>query len=320
METSILVARLCLAGLFALAAAAKLADRGRTRASLLEFGVPSRVAAPGAVALAAAELAVAALLVPAATARLGAFGGLALLLVFAAAVARVVRRGERPGCNCFGAVHARPVGWRTLVRNAVLGGIALGIALLGPGREIGAPAAPLAAGTVVAALFAAQAWFSMQLFRQNGRLLERVRALEGAGAELAPQFTLPDLDGERRSLDELLEPGRPVALVFTDPGCPACDSLPARLAQLRDERAGELEIVLVTRAGGDGRLERLRGAAAHVLVQEQHELAAAYAVHAVPSAVLIGPDGRMASALQAGSEAIDALLSRPARRQVPVAV
>ena len=59
----------------------------------------------------------------------------ALLLLLAAAISAVtaaqeqprtvvLARGERPGCSCFGAASADPVGATTLVRNGVLIAIA----------------------------------------------------------------------------------------------------------------------------------------------------------------------------------------------------
>jgi hypothetical protein len=307
VSATVLIVRLCLATVFGVAATAKLADLGRTRESLAAFGVPRGAAAPAAVALPGAELAVALLLVPAATVRGGALAALALLLVFSAAVGRALLRREQPGCNCFGAVHSRPVGHRTLARNAALAAVALGVALAGPGKGLAAPPATVAVAFALVAALAGQAWLSVQVFRQNGRLLERVRALEQRGgdgrAELAPGdpapwFARADLDGERGSLDELLGPGLPLALVFVDPGCPACDTITRRLAELRDERLS----------------------AARVLVHEERELAASYHVHAVPSAILIGPDGLIASTLATGSDAIDALLARVAPPRVAVAV
>ena len=52
---------------------------------------------------------------------------LVLLAAFSAALARVLRHpvGERPACACFGRWSARPVGAGSLVRNGVLGLLAV---------------------------------------------------------------------------------------------------------------------------------------------------------------------------------------------------
>jgi hypothetical protein len=174
MSELLLVARCGLAIVFAIAAIAKLADIGGFRRTLVEFGVPPGASRAGAVGIPLAELAVAALLVPTSTARIGAIAAVILLAAFCLGIARVLRRGEQPDCNCFGNAHSKPVGPWTLARNAGLAGAAALVALAGPGAAIGEAA--LAAG--LAAAIAFQVWFSWQLFKQHGRLIARVSALE----------------------------------------------------------------------------------------------------------------------------------------------
>jgi uncharacterized membrane protein YphA (DoxX/SURF4 family) len=120
MDAAVLVARLLLAAAFAIAGAAKLTDLGASRAALAEFGLPHRMAIPAGTLLPFAELATAVALVPAATARAGATAALVLLLVFSAAVASSLARGESPNCQCFGQLRAAPVGPSTLARNFAL--------------------------------------------------------------------------------------------------------------------------------------------------------------------------------------------------------
>ena len=79
MTVALLIARLLLAAVFAVAALGKLADRAGSRRALVEFGVPQPLAAPGAIVLPALELAVAVLLLPARTSVWGALGAFVLL-------------------------------------------------------------------------------------------------------------------------------------------------------------------------------------------------------------------------------------------------
>ncbi len=333
MSVVLLIARSILALVFAIAALGKLVGREGLRETLSDFGLPFRFAAAGAVALPLAELAVAGLLLPTGSARLGALAALGLLLVFCAAITRVLARGERPECNCFGQVHSARVGGRTLVRNAGLAAAAGLVAAAGPGEGIGGALAGVEVTTVgvavmaVSVAVAVQGWLSWQLFRQNGRLIERVRALEETAVDVrsrsglaigepAPMFELDDLDGRRRTLAEILAPGRPVALVFSDPDCGACAALAPQLGRLREECAGSLEIAVITRGEaaenkarlGDARLE-------HVLLQQDREVLAAYRVQAVPSATIVDAEGRVASAIVTGEQAIEELL---ALRAMPV--
>lgn len=203
----LLIARFALALVFVIAAVAKLADLAAFRATLGEFGVPRQAAGALAIALPALELAIAALLVPTATARAAAAASLVLLLGFCAAIGRAMARGERPDCNCFGRAHSRAVGPGTLARNAALGGVAGLVVAAGAGSGLSTALAEIDAPPLVlvlAAGFLAQAWFSWQLFRQHGRLIERVRALEASAERPAPALTVvhrgnhgPNEDGRR---------------------------------------------------------------------------------------------------------------------------
>ena len=165
MISATLLARVVLAAVFAVAALAKLADREGSRRTLRGFGVPERLA----LIVALAELATAAALlgIP----FYGALAALALLAVFSGAIVAALVRGVRPGCGCFGRVHSAPAGRGTLVRNAALAACA---ALV-----IADPATRLTDWMVaVGAVAGAHAAFSWQLLRQNGRLWQRIEALE----------------------------------------------------------------------------------------------------------------------------------------------
>ena len=73
MDAALLIARLLVAAVFILAGVAKLADRQGSRQAIIDFGVPSALAAPLGL-LPLAELAVAATLLPASTAWWGLWG------------------------------------------------------------------------------------------------------------------------------------------------------------------------------------------------------------------------------------------------------
>lgn len=298
---------------------------------LAEFGVPPRLAPVAALALPAVELAAAALLVPSPTARAGAILSLALIAVFVAVVARSLARGEQPDCNCFGAIHSEPISRWTLVRNLGLGAVAAALIAAGPGTSLGS----LDGGTVVAVaaalggvLLLGLTWFSWQLFQQNGRLLTRVRALEEtsgapptftlpgppdkigglAGGDLVPDLALATPDGGSLSVREVATASpSPVAFVFTSPGCTGCDQLTDRMPALRDELDGALEPVLLVNGHGP----HVAAAAAQglsVLVQEDREAIFAFSVGAIPAAVVVDREGRVASETVMGPDAVEELL------------
>jgi peroxiredoxin len=342
MAAALLMARLVLAAVFLLAGLAKLADLAGSRQTLREFGLPARLTAPFGILLPLAELAVAVALVPLGAAWWGGLGALALLLLFMAGIGVNLARGRTPDCRCFGQLHSAPIGWPTLARNGLLAAVASFVVGWGRGTPgssavgwlgslTGAQAAALAGAVMVLALLAGMGWLLLQLLEQNGRLLVRLEAVEAqlASTGLAPEpertapvaglpvgtpapaFALPDLTGEIHSLDALRAAGRPVLLLFSDPGCGPCTALLPEVARWQRERAGALTITLVSRGTREANQAK---AAAHgigpVLLQDDREVAATYQAGGTPSAVLVYPDGAIGSPLAQGAEAIRALVAR----------
>jgi len=327
-----LVARIVVGCVFVGAGVAKLVGPDTTRAGLIEFGVPRRLARPGSIVLPAIELAVGGLLIPASTARPAAVAATVVLLVFTAAVGVSLVRGRRPDCNCFGRVGAGRVGPESLARNLLLAAVAASIAVAGPGESIGRALGGVAAAVIVVAalvvVIVAQGWFSFQLFAQNARLLERVTRLEQGQAAAAPMpaapamapaplpegspapdFVLPDLSGRRWSLADLLTPGRELALVFLDPDCPACWRIVPGLERIAAARAGELELAIVTRgAVADVRARLDPAFSGPVLRQRSREIAEQFGAVGAPSAVLIDHAGRISAPAVFGSAELEHLL------------
>jgi len=124
MGSGLLVARLVLAAVFAVAGVAKLADPAGSRRAVGEFGVPRALAGPLGTALPVMELAVAVALLPAVSAWWAAIGALVLLAAFIATIAVNLARGRQPDCHCFGQLHSAPAGGSTLARNGVLAALA----------------------------------------------------------------------------------------------------------------------------------------------------------------------------------------------------
>lgn len=175
MSVLVLLARLGLAAVFAVAAAAKLADRTAFAETLERFRLPP-VAAP---AVPAAELAAALLLLVPGCARVGAAAALVLLALFTAAIAATLRRGEQPDCGCFGASSRTPVGPGTIVRNGALAAVAAVVLVEGAGAP---PRGSTLWIVLLVGLVVAQTWLVRQLLVRNGRLLERLGALEREAA------------------------------------------------------------------------------------------------------------------------------------------
>jgi peroxiredoxin len=357
MDAALLIARLVLAGVFTLAGVAKLWDLKGSRQAIIDFGVPSAIAAPLGLLLPLAELSVAATLLPASAAWWGALGALGLLSVFVVGISINLARGRKPDCHCFGQLHSAPAGWKTLARNGALAAVA-GFILwegnyggAGPSALswVGALSATqllgLLGGVLVLALLAGQWWFLVHLLRQNGRLLVRLEALEesiGAGGGIvapsqngsplhqaeglpvgsaAPDFSLSGLHGETLTLDALRSSGKPVMMLFTDPGCGPCNAMLPEVSRWQEEHAQKLTLSLISR----GEVEENKSKAQehglkHVLVQKDWEVSESYEVKGTPSAVLVSPEGKVASLVAGGAEGIRALLSYAVgeRAQLPM--
>jgi peroxiredoxin len=347
MDAALLIARLVLAALFTLAGVAKLSDLKGSRQAIIDFGVPSAIATPLGLVLPLAELTVAATLLPASTAWWGALGALALLSVFVVGITYNLARGRKPDCHCFGQLHSAPAGWKTLARNGVLAAIAGFV--LWAGYEGGAgPSAvawvgalstaqllALLVGVLVLALLAGQWWFLIHLLQQNGRLLVRLEAVEATLAEggsvlatsqngtpvrqeaeglpvgsEAPEFSLSGLYGETFTLEALRAPGKPLMMLFTDPGCGPCNAMLPEVGRWQEEHAQKLTLALVSRDEmEENKTKAQEHALKNVVLQKDWEVSESYEVRGTPSAVLISPDGKIASPVAGGEEGIRGLLS-----------
>jgi len=355
MDSVVLLARLLLASVFAVAGLAKLADRDGSRQAMIDFGLPAALATPLGILLPLAELAVALALVPAWSAWWAAVGALTLLVLFVGGIGVNLARGRKPECHCFGQLYSAPAGWKTLVRNGVLalvaglvvwqgsGGGSTGGSTFGwLGGLAATPLSGLILGLVALALVVGQWWFLANLLRQNGRLLVRVEALEarlGAGAEVpsangqaqqqsglavgseALEFSLSGLHGETLTLDSLRSSGKRVMLLFTDPNCGPCNAMLPDVGRWQQEHAHKLTLALVSRGEvEENKTKAQEHGLSNVLLQKDWEVSESYEVRGTPSAVLIGTDGKIASPVAGGVEGIRGLLSYAVgeRAQLPM--
>jgi uncharacterized membrane protein YphA (DoxX/SURF4 family) len=139
MNAALVAARLLLASVFVLAAAAKIADREGSGRAVREFRVPERLALPAASLIPFAELGIAVAFLIGPMARWAAISAMVLLAVFSAAIAIALARGERIDCHCFGELSNAPVSRVSLLRNGALAGLAAFVALApnAPGSGVG---------------------------------------------------------------------------------------------------------------------------------------------------------------------------------------
>ena len=142
--------------------------------------------------------------------------------------------------------------------------------------------------------------------------------------EAAPDFELPDLEGERLTLESLRAREKPVMLLFTDPDCGFCEEIYPDVGRWQAEYSDKLTITVVSRGGPE---ENVTMASEHglanVLMQEGLEVFHAYGAEGTPSAVLVQPDGTVGSPMYEGLYTVKEFLARTVEqaspREVPAA-
>src|SRR5206468_6331955 len=87
-----------------------------------------------------------------------------------------------------------------------------------------------------------------------------IRGLIVTGVQTcALPISVASLDGEAATLESLRAPGKPLLLLFTDPGCGPCHALLPEASRWQDELAGELSVaVIATGSADDNRSEERR--------------------------------------------------------------
>jgi peroxiredoxin len=191
-------------------------------------------------------------------------------------------------------------------------------------------------------LIAVLAWLGYQLLEQMGRILLRLEAVENqlkqprpgpatapapppslpVGSE-APEFELPDLDGAPKALAGFR--GRPVLVIFFNPRCGFCTKMLPQLASLKADDADGRPVPLVLTTGDleeNRRLFREHAVSIPVLLQKEGQIASRYQANGTPMGYLIDEEGKIASPLAVGADALLALAAvgeePPADLDVPV--
>jgi peroxiredoxin/uncharacterized membrane protein YphA (DoxX/SURF4 family) len=355
MDALLLAARLILAAVFVVSGVSKLFDLTGSQSAMRSFGVPERFTRAGGIALPIAEIVIAVLLVPTATARWGALLALILLAVFVAGISYSLSQGRKFDCHCFGQLTSSEIGPPTLIRNAVLAVLAAFVTISGFANNDPGPGLTdvfrgldafewvmLAIVVLLLAAVAAVGWLLVHLLGQNGRLLVRLDRIEAALAEAdieiadddeddedeeeglafgapAPAFSLSGLYGETMTLDSLRAAEKPVLLIFTDPGCGPCNAMMGDVGKWQRDLAEKLTIAVVSRGSlEDNRTKAKQHNLTHVLMQKDNEVADAYQTYGTPTAVLVRPDGTIGSAAAGGAQQIRTLVKQAAEGKVPL--
>lgn len=328
MHDVLVLTRLCLAAVFAVAGVGKLLDIPGSRRALTDFEVPDRLVGALAFILPAAELATAISMLVAPVARWGGLTALLLLGAFVVGLSRALGRGEAPDCHCFGQVHSEPASWLTVARNVALAIPAAFLAAAGPGPSIAAwldghsaQALGLIATSSVAVISTVCA---VGLWRENRKLRStqpsKAPTAVRVGAR-APRFSLPSVEGPEVSLQDLLAGDLPCVLTFVAPGCGPCTTLLPEMARWRETLEDRLALAVISAGdvGTAGEFAREHGLA-QILCDSDSAVSRAYGVPGTPCSVLVARDGTVASAPAPGQFAIEALIRVALQEDSPALV
>jgi peroxiredoxin len=133
----------------------------------------------------------------------------------------------------------------------------------------------------------------------------------------APAFELPDLNGRRRKLADFR--GQNLLLIFFNPRCGFCTRMAPHLAVLPADGTGGAPVPLLVTTGDleeNRTLTAQHGIQAPVLLQEGMEVGSQYHCGRTPMGYRIDRQGKIASELAIGAQALLALAG-DARRQAP---
>ncbi|MFL6373867.1 MAG: TlpA family protein disulfide reductase [Pyrinomonadaceae bacterium] len=330
MDILLLLLRLGLAGVMALAGFAKLADLEGSRKAFEGFGVTGTLAKIGPLALSIVEITVAAMLLFTQTSWFAAIGALALLVLFIAQMGYQLAKGNSPDCHCFGQVYSAPVSETSVIRNV---GFAIPAAVLvvrgqsGQGAAITDPGVntlELAFGVVITALLVVALAYLRKIVQRQDEILKELEVMEivardGGTVErheagtphdglpigaVVPDFAGKHLDGGDVSLGDLKAEGLPVLFMFVSPSCTPCKAMVGDLEKWIDDLSGKVKIAFVTSGAADDNREKFAALGDTMILQEAREVAGLFRAQWTPSAVLIDAKGRVASHIAAGDQAI----------------
>jgi peroxiredoxin len=138
---------------------------------------------------------------------------------------------------------------------------------------------------------------------------------EAAGAKIgqpAPALKLPDLDGKQIDLADLR--GKNTLVLFWNPGCGFCQQMLPDLKAWEASRPKNAPRLLVVSSGGV-EANRALGLRSAVVLEPSFQAGYAFGVNGTPSAVLVDAQGRIASEVAVGAQAVLALArsERPPR-------
>ena len=341
MELFLLIIRLALAGVFALAGVAKLMDLSGAEKAAGEFGIPERFARVYSIGLSVGEIFIAALSLFTVTSFYGAVMAAWLLLIFIAGMTYQVVNGRSPECHCFGQLYSKPVSKFSIFRNVAL--LILPIVLVASGRrnqgveiwEIRGEMLPVLFALVFLLMMVVAIAYLKRIAEQQTVILRRIELLELVSNEgqmvqrdeagdpyeglpigaRFPDFELSDISAGSVRLSELAIGRKALLFLFVGPKCAPCGALVPEIAEWRERLAEKAQVVLFS-SGTAKENEKKFGTEGLVLLEKDRTVANTVGARWTPTALLVSPFGRVASHLAVGDNAIRTLVDKVADSNV----
>lgn len=340
MEIVLLLIRIFLFGVFALAGIGKLLDLAGSEKAVRDFGVPDNLAKPLSIALPVGELLIALLLLPVSTAWLGAIGGFLLLATFIGGMIWQMAQGNAPDCHCFGAIASEPVSKKSLIRNIVFAMLAFFLVARGANNQglsftdlTNEMAIQLILGLGIVGLLGAVVFYLKKISEQQTQIMRRIEIIElvvheGGSREvsrddagdphdslplgaIAPDFELPDLTGKMVSFEHLLGKAKPLLFFFVSPNCHPCEALLPDIEKWQDQLKDKVEFVFISSGKAEENAQKFgTNKFKQILLQEEKEISELFHAKWTPTAVFINADGIIASHLAVGDEGIRSLVHK----------
>jgi thiol-disulfide isomerase/thioredoxin/uncharacterized membrane protein YphA (DoxX/SURF4 family) len=342
VDLLLLIIRVALFGVFALAAIGKFLDLEGSEKAVKDFGTPDEFAKTFAIALPFAEIVFAFCFLFVSTSWVGALGGLILLLTFTGGMLWQMSQGNAPDCHCFGQIHSAPVSGKSLVRNIIFSVLAL--LLVARGREgqgyeltaDGSGMMQLILIFLLLALVVAALFYLKKVLDGQAEILRRISLMEvissdGGSIERSnagsphdglpigapfPDFDLADASNRPATLSTALKGGRPALFMFVSPTCEPCKALLPELERWEAELGDRVNFVLFSSGTTDANAGKFAIFSGDVVLQKNRELAEQVYARWTPTAIFVRADGTVGSHPAAGDTAIRELVDNIRKNDV----
>lgn len=155
-----------------------------------------------------------------------------------------------------------------------------------------------------------QTWFGGLARRLTGATPTTGEHPPSLAGTRAPAFTVTDLEGARVTLTSLLDPVKPLLLVFINPTCTSCHEALGDIGGWQHVYNDRLDIAVIsTGEATTNRPLATEHGLQRLFLQRDRELIKRYGLAMAPAAVVVQPDGRISADPHYGQAAIRQLVA-----------